>query len=227
VLTGGHDDDLEVRLRIPGTSTVQRCAIAIRGLTDADGAPAGAVLCIDDVTEASALRAELERRATVDELTGCLNRAAVLDELDRTLRRDSAGSSGTAVVFLDLDGFKEVNDTFGHKAGDQLLASAATRLRGAMRDADMIGRMGGDEFIVVLPSVDTIDEARRIGLRLGDALTAPLEVVGGLPMSIRSSIGVAWASAADITADALIAAADRAMYESKRAGSSEPVYVTV
>jgi diguanylate cyclase (GGDEF)-like protein/PAS domain S-box-containing protein len=227
VLLGGRDDDLEVRLGIPGTSKVQRCAVAIRGLTDADGAPAGAVLCIDDVTEASALRAELERRATVDELTGCLNRAAVLDELDRTLRRDSAGSSGTAVVFLDLDGFKEVNDTFGHKAGDQLLAGAAARLRSGMRGADVIGRLGGDEFIIVLPSIDSLAEAMRIGLRLADALTAPLEIVGGVPMRIRSSIGVAWASAAGVTADALTAAADRAMYESKRAGSSEPVYVTV
>ena len=202
VLVDGNDADLEVRLRMPGSSKMQRCAIAIRVLTDADDAPAGAVLCIDDVTEASALRAELERRATVDELTGCLNRAAVLDALDRILASHPTGSAGTAVMFLDLDGFKEVNDTFGHKAGDQLLASAASRLRGAMRGVDIIGRLGGDEFIVVLPSVHNIDEAMRIGLRLGDALTAPLEVVGGLPMRIRSSIGVAWASTAGVTADA-------------------------
>ena len=227
VLVDGNDADLEVRLRMPGSSKMQRCAIAIRVLTDADDAPAGAVLCIDDVTEASALRAELERRATVDELTGCLNRAAVLDALDRILASHPTGSAGTAVMFLDLDGFKEVNDTFGHKAGDQLLASAASRLRGAMRGVDIIGRLGGDEFIVVLPSVHNIDEAMRIGLRLGDALTAPLEVVGGLPMRIRSSIGVAWASTAGVTADALTAAADRAMYESKRVGSSVPVYVTI
>ena len=151
----------------------------------------------------------------------------MLDALDRILASNPAGSLGTAVMFLDLDGFKEVNDTFGHKAGDQLLASAASRLRGAMRGVDVIGRLGGDEFIVVLPSIHNIDEAMRIGLRLGDALTGPLEVVGGMPMRIRSSIGVAWASRAGVTADALTAAADRAMYESKRAGSSVPVYVTV
>lgn len=227
VLVDGIDADLEVRLRPPGSSKLQRCSIAIRALTDAEDAPAGAVLCIDDVTEASALRAELERRATVDELTGCLNRAAVLEALDRILGRNAAGSFGTAVMFLDLDGFKEVNDTFGHKAGDQLLATAASRLRSAMRGVDLIGRLGGDEFIVVLPSINNIDEAMRIGLRLGDALTGPLEVVGGMPMRIRSSIGVAWASRAGVTADALTAAADRAMYESKRVGSSLPVYVTV
>ncbi len=226
-LDDGRDADVEVRIRIPDTGRFMRCAIAARVLTDADGAPAGAVLCIDDVTEAAELRAELERQATTDELTGCLNRAAMLAAIGRSLGQYSAGSPGTAVVFLDLDGFKNVNDTFGHKAGDLLLASTARRLRRAMRAEDILGRLGGDEFIVVLPNVGTLELAEQIGLRLAEAVADPPEWVSGLTMRIRASIGVAWASREDVDADTLTAAADRAMYESKRAGNCEPVYASI
>ncbi len=224
VLTDGRDADLVVRLIVPGDPRLHQCSVAIRALTDAADDPAGAVLCIDDVTDAAELRAELHRRATVDELTGCLNRAAVLDELARILAGGGAGSCGTAVVFLDLDGFKEVNDTFGHETGDQLLASAAGRLRQAMRSFDVIGRLGGDEFIVVLPGTEDIGEAMRIGSRLGQALNEPMQLVDGLEIRLRSSVGVAWATDAGTTADAIIAAADRGMYQSKRAGRAQPVY---
>jgi diguanylate cyclase (GGDEF)-like protein/PAS domain S-box-containing protein len=223
VLTDGHDADVEVRLIVPGDPRLHRCSVAIRALTDAADVPAGAVLCIDDVTDAAELRAELHRRATVDELTGCLNRSAVLDELAHILSGGS-GSRGTAVVFLDLDGFKEVNDTFGHETGDQLLASAASRLRGAMRSIDVLGRLGGDEFIVVLPGTEDIGEAMRIGTRLSQALHEPLQLVDGLEIRLRCSAGVAWAPDTGTTADAIIAAADRGMYQSKRAGTAQPVY---
>jgi diguanylate cyclase (GGDEF)-like protein len=163
----------------------------------------------------------------VDDLTGCLNRATVLLELDRVLRRHAAGSPGTAVVFLDLDGFKGVNDTYGHRAGDELLASVVTRLGRILRADDVIGRLGGDEFIVVLPFVDGMDEAMFIARRLATSLAEPLEVIGGRPMQIRASIGVAWASAPDVAADALTSSADLAMYRSKRIGMSEPVGVFV
>jgi diguanylate cyclase (GGDEF)-like protein len=227
VLADGRDADLEVRLHLPDQPKMRFCSIAIRVLTDADSVPVGAVLCIDDVTEASALRAELEIRATVDHLTGCLNRAAVLHELDVAVARHADHSPGTAVVFLDLDGFKEINDTFGHTTGDQLLVSAANRLRTAMRSIDVIGRLGGDEFIVVLPVVRSIDEATRIGMRLTEALSQPVDIVGGLPTRIRSSIGVAWTDAVGVTSETLTAAADRAMYESKRVGAAEPVFVSL
>jgi diguanylate cyclase (GGDEF)-like protein/PAS domain S-box-containing protein len=217
----GQDTDLDVTLQRPGDRQVRHCSIAIRALSDADGAPDGGVLCIEDVTEAWRLRAELERRATIDELTGCLNRPAVLSVLEAQLTRSSATGAGTAVVFLDLDGFKEVNDTFGHHVGDQLLAGTAGRLRGAMRPEDVVGRLGGDEFIVVLPDVSDDREAMAIAHRLQDTLAQPVDVVGGVPIQIRSSIGVAWSTEMD--ADTLIAAADRAMYEAKRAGISEVV----
>ena len=222
-LEEGSSTELEVSIRVPGARRVRRCAITGRTLTDGDGSPVGAVLCFEDVTEAAELRAELERRATVDDLTGCLNRAAVLSHLDALLSR---GGTGTAVVFIDLDGFKHVNDTFGHEAGDQLLSSAAGRLRGAMRPNDVVGRLGGDEFLVVLGDVAGTEQAMDVAHRLAAVLGEPVEVAGSVPMSIRSSMGVAWTDGAEPTcdADSLTAAADRAMYQSKRTGACEPVY---
>ncbi|MET0577095.1 MAG: sensor domain-containing diguanylate cyclase [Ilumatobacteraceae bacterium] len=227
VLRAGTDSDLEVRMRNPCTAQLHLCAVALRALSDEDGRADGAVLCIADVTEAAQLRMELERRATVDNLTGCLNRATVLIELDRVLRRHAAGSPGTAVVFLDLDGFKEVNDSFGHTSGDQLLASVVTRLGRLLRSGDVIGRLGGDEFIVVLPSISGLTEAAQVGRRIEEVLSVPLEIVGGRPMRIRASIGVAWSAELDLSATVITSAADHAMYTSKRGGRSEPVCVLV
>ena len=227
-LEDGRSTELEVGIRVPGRAGLRRCSITGRTLTDADGSPSGAVLCFDDVTEAAELRAELERRATTDELTGCLNRAAVLARLDAMLERHGGASTGTAVVFIDLDGFKHVNDTFGHIAGDQLLTHAAERLRSVMRPDDVVGRLGGDEFLAVLSDVGGTEEAMRVAQRIAEVLADPVEVGGGVPMRIRSSVGVAWADGGgSVDADALTAAADRAMYQSKRAGDCSPVYAAV
>ena len=187
----------------------------------------GAVICIDDITDAFMLRRELERRATTDELTGCLNRSAVIDALDRALVAGRSSQAGTAVVFIDLDGFKEVNDTFGHAIGDQLLAHAAALLRHGTRPGDITGRLGGDEFLIVLSNVDSDQIARERVEQLIQTLITPLEVVAGVPIHIRASTGIAWTSNPHLSADPLIAAADRAMYNSKHAGTCQPVFVTV
>jgi diguanylate cyclase (GGDEF)-like protein/PAS domain S-box-containing protein len=223
----GRDTDLDVTLQLPGETRVRHCSIAIRTLNDADGNPDGGVLCVDDVTEAWRLRAELERRATIDELTGCLNRPAVLSTLENHLAKSRTARTGTAVVFLDLDGFKEVNDTFGHQVGDQLLAGTAGRLRGATRAHDVVGRLGGDEFLVVLPQVADEREAIAIANRFQATLAEPVDVVGGVPTHVRSSVGVAWTGPNTMDADSLIAAADRAMYESKRSGNSAVILASV
>lgn len=101
--------------------------------------------------------------------------------------------------------------------------SAACRLRGAMRDHDVIGRLGGDEFLVLLPAIERVEASMGIAARLGAALAVPLDPVDDLLISIRSSIGVAWSDSPSIGADALVAAADRAMYESKASHACEPV----
>jgi diguanylate cyclase (GGDEF)-like protein/PAS domain S-box-containing protein len=223
-LTSGIDGDVELRVRVPGSPRLHLCSMSVRSLTDAAGAPAGAVVCLDDVTESAELRRELERRATVDELTGCLNRAAVVSFLERTLERHDTGSPGTAVVFLDLDGFKAVNDELGHRAGDELLQAVATRLRESMRDGDVVGRLGGDEFLVVVSDVADQAAATAFGERLARVLRGTVEVAGH-DVDVRASLGVSWVQGPGIDADALVAAADRGMYESKRAGGGHPVTI--
>ena len=218
---------LEATFAPTTTSRQRRCALTIRPLTGSNGDHMGAVICIDDITDAFMLRRELERRATTDELTGCLNRSAVIDALDRVLVGGRSSQVGTAVVFIDLDGFKEVNDTFGHTIGDQLLAHAAALLRHGTRPGDITGRLGGDEFLIVLTNVDTDQIARERVHQLIQSLITPLEVVAGVPIQIRASTGIAWSSNPHLSADALIAAADRAMYNSKHAGTCQPVFVTV
>ena len=140
------------------------------------------------------------------------------------LRSHAAGVSGTAVVFLDLDSFKDINDTHGHTTGDQVLASVVTRLSRGLRAGDSIGRLGGDEFIVVLPNIDGLEEAGQIGRRIEQALSEPLEVIAGQSMRIRASIGVAW-SPDDPSPRRPHTSADHAMYTSKRAGNSQTVCV--
>ncbi len=232
VLSHGRSADLEVALDLPGAATPHRAAIAIRALTDGREHPDGAVLTVDDITEASALRVELERRATSDSLTGCLNRAAVLDELARRLPgdRDRRTPWGTAVVFLDLDDFKDVNDSLGHHVGDLVLVEVAARITAVLRDDDVVGRLGGDEFVVIAPGIETTDGAMELANRIGAAVSAPLDGVHGVDSphrAIRASIGVAVSTTTGIGADDLTIAADRAMYRSKRAGTSTPVVTSL
>lgn len=223
-LSSGIDSDVELRVRVPGSPRLHLCSMAVRTLTDAGGSPAGAVVCLDDVTESAELRSELERRATIDDLTGCLNRSAVVSCLEQTLERHDTGSPGTAVAFLDLDGFKAVNDELGHRAGDELLQAVAARLRGSMREGDVVGRLGGDEFLVVVADVADEVAAAAFGERIAGVLRGSVEVAGH-DVDIRASLGVSWVQGPGADADALVAAADRGMYESKRAGGGQPVSV--
>jgi len=118
------------------------------------------------------------------------------------------------VVFLDLDRFKAVNDRFGRAAGDRLLVAAADRLRSALRDCDRVGRLGGDEFLVVCPRVKNAAQARTIAGRIADAMSSTIDI-GPASIELHVSIGVAW-TAEPLDADEFIEQADRAMYESKR-----------
>lgn len=216
VLCGGADRDLDVGVEHPDEDRPRRCTIALRGLTDAEGRPSGAVLNVTDVTDEHRMRAELERRATVDELTGCLNRAAIIDTLDRALATHGRGSAGTAVAYFDLDGFKAVNDTHGHRAGDVVLADVGERLRRAARHGDVVGRIGGDEFIAVLTDVASAEDARGAAGRLADTIGAGVALPDGPTLILGWSVGVAWTDRPEASADQLIAAADHRMYLSKR-----------
>jgi diguanylate cyclase (GGDEF)-like protein/PAS domain S-box-containing protein len=163
--------------------------------------------------EAAELRHELERRATHDGLTGLANRALLMERMELLLRQRRR--SGVAVVFIDIDRFKAVNDRFGHRAGDQLLVHVANGLRTVVRGDDMAARIGGDEFVVVGRADDPV-EAERFGQRLATALCGRLHIAGG-SVEVAASVGVSYVEAGDgTTAGAALALADARMYEAKR-----------
>ncbi len=160
---------------------------------------------------------ELGRRALHDELTGLPNRALFWDRLSHRLRIADRRQTGFAVLFLDLDNFKTVNDTLGHAAGDRLLVDVASRIRAMLRVGDTAARVGGDEFVVLLDDVATKEAALAIAHRLSEALRAPYKM--GTDWRIATtSIGVAVGPETLGTADAVVAAADAAMYDAKRRG---------
>ena len=174
---------------------------------------AGAVLTLHDVSELRAAERDLRRLATVDTLTGLPNRRAVVNHLDHALAWKTRLPGQMSVLFVDLDGFKVINDTLGHEAGDELQAAVGERLRSVMRSGDVIGRIGGDEFIVVVEQVGP-DIAQDLVKGIEDELSRPFLLEAGV-VHIGGSIGLVH-NEANATATDLLAAADAAMYERKR-----------
>lgn len=222
-LEDGIDGDLEVQIRTSDPAHARRCMVRLRALADDAGRTAGAVICVEDVTESARMRAELERRATHDLLTRVMNRASVMAALEGALV--AGATRGTAVIFVDLDRFKLVNDRLGHLAGDELLRVVADRLAITVRAGDVLGRVGGDEFLIVCPNVTGREPALRVGERIARAVNQPVRLEGGT-IELRASIGVAWSGRRRIGADTLVRRADAAMYASKRDGAGQPVFYT-
>ncbi len=224
VMTEGVDLDIEVHFTHDDHERDRVGAVMLRALTDDRGSVIGAVASLADVTDSASMRVELEKRATYDELTGCHNRASILAELNSALAGHPT-SAGTAVVFVDLDAFKPINDELGHAAGDELLTVVAQRLQSQTRELDTVGRIGGDEFLIVCPRVGNGDEAMLIAQRVAASVSGEIALKGRF-VEPQVSVGVAWTDH-PVEADTLIASADTAMYESKRVGRGEPVYSAV
>ncbi|QWG21433.1 EAL domain-containing protein [Bradyrhizobium sediminis] len=162
-------------------------------------------------------RAQIARLAYYDMLTGLPNRARLRDLIAEAIRTCHPGKH-VALAFLDVDNFKDVNDTLGHSAGDELLVELAQRLRAQIQPHDMLGRLGGDEFVIVLPNRDA-GEAALVASRITESLVVPLQIgTRQVPMSASMGISIYPDNATDI--DALIQQADAAMYHAKRAGRS-------
>jgi len=159
---------------------------------------------------------QLQHQAFHDALTGLPNRALILDRVEQALARSRRHHTTMAVMFLDLDGFKNINDTFGHPAGDQLLTAVAARLTGLLRDSDTVGRLGGDEFVIVVDGDSSDPEV--IAERIRAVLAPPFALPGPTPRAVhaRASIGIAVGLRA--SADELLRDADVALYEAKGAG---------
>ncbi|HMC05102.1 MAG TPA: EAL domain-containing protein [Actinomycetota bacterium] len=171
---------------------------------------------IHDISERKHLEAELTRQALHDPLTALANRTLLIDRMAHALTRAERSEAPTTVLFLDLDGFKTVNDSLGHATGDELLVLVADRLRGSVRPADTIARLGGDEFAVLLEDTGT-EGGTQTAERVGEALASAFHV-GGREVTARASIGIATGEPGQRSADELLRDADLAMYMAKRLG---------
>jgi diguanylate cyclase (GGDEF)-like protein/PAS domain S-box-containing protein len=219
VLRDGVDHDIEVDLTLPSGSW-RRALMSLRALMRGSGEVSGAITCVLDITDSARARQELERRATFDPLTHCHNRASVLSTLEHELARED--STNTGVVYVDLDQFKPVNDLLGHAAGDELLVQVAERLKLASRDTDVVGRLGGDEFLVVLREIPSQEVAMRAADRICETLCGTFELSCGTA-ELRASVGVACSNGERVSSEELVKRADGAMYQSKQHGQCVPV----
>jgi diguanylate cyclase (GGDEF)-like protein/PAS domain S-box-containing protein len=176
-----------------------------------------------DITELKAAQHRLEYEATHDALTGLPNRAMLHEVGEQAIGRASRYGTTTALLFLDLDLFKEVNDTLGHDAGDRVLVELARRLRVGIRTGDLVARLGGDEFCVLCERVEGEDEMRELGQRLCDVVSIPM-VIHGREAQVGTSIGIALAESGTATIGELVRNADVALYRAKREGRFRVVF---
>lgn len=172
-----------------------------------------------EVEQRKQMEQEMRHLAMHDMLTGLPNRALFMDRLESAHHRAQRHGGMFALVYVDVDRFKEVNDTWGHGAGDAVLIELSARLRGALRENDTVARLGGDEFALVLEELDDINDAHRLMERVTLSLQAPMHYLRDgeeLTLAIAASIGVAAYPADGAEVDALLHAADQAMYLIKR-----------
>jgi diguanylate cyclase (GGDEF)-like protein/PAS domain S-box-containing protein len=186
-----------------------------------EGVVTGAVVVLRDVRERKALEKCLVHQAFHDSLTGLPNRALFLDRLEHSRARSLRDGSTQAVLFVDVDRFKVINDSLGHKIGDQVLQAVAARIVAELRPADTVARFGGDEFTVLLESVHDHEEPARAAERILRSLQQPIEA-GGREVVVTVSIGIATGEPGNATGD-LVAAADIAMYQAKNQGKNRCV----
>ena len=241
---GGHNvADFIVDLPAPGAAALQTGSLhreysfetALRGADGDDrfveiivsrlgsnpGAP-GVVMAMRDVTERRLLADELKHRALHDELTGLPNRALLREQLKTLSALQQRDGRTIALLMLDLDRFKEINDTFGHAAGDRVLCTMAERLREGLRDSDLVARLGGDEFAIVLPGCD-LDQAVAMAKALRDRVSG-LQTVQNRQVSVSTSIGIAIGPDDGADEGALMQHADVALYLAKASAQGVALY---
>ena len=194
--------------------SVRHWRLAVRTI-DWNGPAAHAV--VSDITELKEAEEKLERAAHFDALTGIPNRVLLADRMRQALAQCSRNAKTLAVCYLDLDGFKPINDTWGHDAGDQMLREMARRLMACLRAGDTVARLGGDEFVLLLLNLERIDECESALKRILAAVAQPL-TINGHSVQVSASIGVSIYPSDAADSDMLLRHADQAMYMAKEAG---------
>jgi len=218
LLASAHESvrNLELQLLRADDSVIVGEVIGVNLLDNPD--VRGLVLTIRDITGRRTLQDQLRHQAFHDSLTGLANRALFADRVEHALQRVRRSEQVTpAVLFIDLDDFKMVNDSMGHDAGDQLLLVLAERLRGVLRAGDTAARLGGDEFAILIEDAPDVEAVREVAERVLDAVSEPMTVEGRL-LHVRASVGVATRVSADMSPGDLLRNADLAMYAAKAKG---------
>jgi len=217
VLVEAH---LEVRI-LDGSGTLFRASMSSSFVRDETTGEGSVVMLVRDASDEIDLRDRLTHSARHDHLTGIPNRALFADQLPATLARAEAEGMHIAVMFMDLDGFKEVNDTFGHDVGDQLLRAVALRIKGALRPDDIVARLGGDEFTVLIAVADQHD-AQIVAGHIVEAMKEPVNL-NVVSVIVSMSTGIAISVSAADTPTELLRNADEAMYQAKNLGGGQVV----
>ncbi|MCL6269078.1 EAL domain-containing protein [Sansalvadorimonas sp. 2012CJ34-2] len=182
-----------------------------------DGEITGGVLVFRDITERVQLEEHLTKLAKYDALTGLANRSLFMEFIGTSLARSERRERGSAVLFLDLDHFKQINDTLGHDVGDDLLISVSERLHKCVREGDLIARLGGDEFAIVLDDIAQADDVQLIAEKIVASISKP-HLLAGRELHVSTSVGIATWPECGKDATELIKAADTAMYIAKKGG---------
>jgi diguanylate cyclase (GGDEF)-like protein len=187
---------------------------------DATGKPCGFYVIAWDITARKTQEIEWQARASTDQLTSLMNRASFLETLTLAVARHRHTDTALGVLYLDVDYFKQINDTYGHAAGDTVLQSFANYLKIAVRQSDVVCRIGGDEFCILLDNIRTPDNATIVAEKILALARIPV-VHGEHSLKISTSIGMAFAQSVSISAEQLIAAADAALYKAKQNGRDQ------
>lgn len=198
--------------------------LSIAAVRDAEGKVANYLGIFSDITARKENEEQVWRQANFDSLTGLPNRAHFLNKLSETATAAQRDGGGFAVLFIDLDGFKAVNDTFGHAAGDLLLQLAAERLKLTVRATDTVARLAGDEFAVIAQGTHSAENAGRIARKILSVLAPPFDLGNG-KASVGASIGIARFPRDGVDPAGLLQAADEAMYTVKRSGKNNVALV--
>jgi len=211
----------ELRIFVGGGAQVPVSILAVVGRDDL-GAVDWIAMVARDITELKEAEDRLRQMATLDHLTGLANRALFTDELEAAVERSRSTGRSVAVLFCDLDRFKEVNDLLGHGAGDAVLSVIAERLREITRDGDLAARVGGDEFVILCEGLGDSEALAGLAERVIASIQQPIAFPGvdGSQVQVGISIGVALAHSGGVEGDRLLIAADQAMYRAKATGGN-------